>query len=68
MARSKRAPGCSSFLSEKKTLALVEKATSRVIGSLGIEEYHCPLPKEYDALQGREFGYVLAKDKWGRVI
>lgn len=40
--------------------------SSRVVGSLGIEEYHCPLPKEYDALQGRELGYVLAKDKWGQ--
>ena len=54
------------FISEKKTLALVEKKTSRVVGRLGIEEYHCPLPKEYDALQGRELGYVLAKDKWGQ--
>lgn len=37
-----------------------------MIGSIGIELYHCALPKEYDFLLGRELGYVLAKDEWGK--
>jgi [ribosomal protein S5]-alanine N-acetyltransferase len=54
------------FIAEKKTFALEEKATHRVIGSLGLEEYHCVLPPFYDSRRGRELGYVLAKDKWGQ--
>jgi len=53
------------FIAEKKTLAIVEKRTGRVIGSVGLETYRCPLPSAYDALKGREIGYVLAKDYWG---
>jgi ribosomal-protein-alanine N-acetyltransferase len=56
------------FITEKKTFAIVSKETSHVIGSLGIECYHCPLPKEYDFLLGRELGYVLAKEEWGKGI
>ena len=53
------------FISEKKTLALELKENGKVIGSLGIE------PRDEDAglspeLQGREIGYVLSKDYWGR--
>jgi ribosomal-protein-alanine N-acetyltransferase len=55
-----------SFIAGKKTFALVDKATGRVIGSLGIEVTHFPLPASYDKLQGRELGYVLAQDKWGQ--
>jgi ribosomal-protein-alanine N-acetyltransferase len=54
------------FIAGKNTFALVEKATGRVIGSLGIEEYHCPLSECYAARKGRELGYVLAQDKWGQ--
>lgn len=53
------------FLREKKTFALVEKATGHVIGSVGLENCRSQLPLEYEALKGREIGYVLAKDKWG---
>lgn len=53
------------FMDEKKTLALEEKVAGRVIGSLGLESTgHCEdLPEDW---QGREIGYVLAKDRWGQ--
>ena len=55
----------SSFIRNKKTFAIELKENGRVIGSVGIE------PREEDAglpheLQGREIGYVLSKDYWGR--
>lgn len=54
------------FIQEKKTLALVLKETGRVVGSLGLEAYQVALPAEYELRQGRELGYVLAKDQWGQ--
>lgn len=53
------------FIKGKKTLALELKESGKVIGSLGLE------PRDEDAglgsrLQGREIGYVLSKDYWGR--
>jgi len=55
------------FISGKKTLALELKENSKVIGSLGLE------PRDEDAglaaeLLGREIGYVLSKDYWGREL
>ena len=54
-----------SFMSEKKTLALELKEKGKVIGSLGIEpgkdEPEIPVH-----LSGRELGYVLSRDYWGR--
>ncbi len=55
------------FIREKKTLALELKQTGKVIGSLGLE------PAEgnglgIDGLQGREIGYVLSKDYWGKAL
>ncbi len=55
----------SSFIRNKKTFAIELKENGRVIGSVGIE------PRDEDAglpheLQGREIGYVLSKDYWGR--
>lgn len=54
-----------SFMEEKKTFALEWKATGQVIGSLGIEEYNAAEFDEPD-LYGRELGYVLSRDHWGR--
>ena len=53
------------FIAGKKTFALELKETGHVVGSLGIEE--CD-PEEYDEpdLYGRELGYVLSKEYWGR--
>ena len=53
------------FIDGKKTFALELKANGKVIGSLGLE------PRAEDAgldekLLGREIGYVLSKDYWGR--
>ncbi len=55
----------SAFIRNKKTLALELKENKKVIGSLGLEprDGDAGLPKE---LQGREIGYVLSRDYWGR--
>lgn len=52
------------FISQKKTFALEWKDTGKVIGSLGIEMLD-PDPVE-DVKCGREIGYVLCRDFWGR--
>ena len=53
------------FLKEKKTVALELKENGKVIGSLGLEtrDENIDLP---EFLQGREIGYVLSKEYWGR--
>ena len=53
------------FINEKKTLALELKETGHVIGSIGLEAFE---PKDIhgDEMQGREIGYVLSKEYWGR--
>jgi len=51
------------FIEGKKTFAL--EYQGKVIGSLGIEEYHENLYPELAPLQGRSIGYVLSKDYWG---
>ncbi len=53
------------FIEGKRTFALVLKDNGKVIGSLGID------PRDDDEglpqhLQGREIGYVLSKDYWGK--
>ncbi len=51
------------FIDNKKTLALELKENHKVIGSLGIEELDPdPAPDKL----GREIGYVLSKEYWGR--
>ena len=52
------------FLTGKKTFALEMKENGKVIGSLGLEEMR-PDPVEGEKY-GREIGYVLSKDYWGR--
>ena len=54
-----------SFIRNKKTFAIELKENGKVIGSVGIE------PRDSDAglpheRKGREIGYVLSKDFWGR--
>ena len=52
------------FMGEKKTFALELKENGKVIGSLGLEEMDTdPVDGEQ---YGRELGYVLSKDYWGR--
>ena len=52
------------FVQEKKVFAIEHQG--KVIGSLGIEEYSEKYYPEFSVLQGREIGYVLAKDYWGQ--
>lgn len=52
------------FIDGKKTFALEMKENGRVIGSFGLEEMD-PDP-EGDNKFGREIGYVLSRDYWGR--
>ena len=55
------------FIDEKHTFALVYKENNKVIGSLGIEKYGSEDKlSEFFNLKGREIGYVLSKDYWGR--
>lgn len=54
----------SSFIRGKKVFALEQEG--KVIGSLGIEEYNEEHYPELAEFQGREIGYVLNKDYWGR--
>lgn len=51
------------FRKEKKTLALECKENGRVIGSLGLEDINFP---DAENLQGREIGYALSREYWGR--
>ena len=54
------------FILERKTFAI--EYQNKVIGSIGIERYKEELFPEFDSLKGREIGYVLSKDYWGRGI
>ena len=52
------------FIREKKTFALVYQG--KAVGSLGIEEYPERYFPELSDLKGREIGYALSKELWGR--
>ena len=52
------------FISQKKTFAL--EYHGKVIGSLGIERYDEEYYPELASLSGRELGFVLSKEYWGR--
>ena len=55
------------FISEDKTFAICLKETGKVIGSLGVEEYGMEHAlTEFTHYKGREIGYVLSKEYWGR--
>ena len=55
------------FIQDKKTFAIVYKENNKVIGSLGIEKYGAVEKlSEFFDYQGREIGYALSKDYWGR--
>ena len=56
------------FISEKKTLAVVFKGNNKVVGSIGLEDYNTKVLPEYELLRGKELGYVLSKDYWGKGI
>lgn len=54
-----------SFIRDRKTFAIVLKATGKVIGSLGLEEREGETEVPENSM-GREIGYALSKDYWGR--
>ena len=57
------------FISEDKTFAICLKQSGKVIGSLGVEKYGMEETlTEFNGYKGREIGYVLSKDYWGKGI
>ena len=55
------------FINEDKTFAIVFKENGKVIGSLGIEKYgREEALTEFTNYKGREIGYVLSRDYWGK--
>ena len=55
------------FIEENKTFAIVLKESGRVIGSLGVEKYGMEeVLTEFYGYKGREIGYVLGKNYWGK--
>ena len=53
------------FIREGKTFAVVLKENKKVIGSVGIEKLITEI-EGYKDKKGRELGYVLSKDYWGK--
>ena len=53
------------FIRSRRVFAIELKETGKVIGSLGIEE---PDPDPEPEMLGREMGYVLHRDYWGREL
>jgi ribosomal-protein-alanine N-acetyltransferase len=57
------------FINEDKTFAIVLKSNNKVIGSIGVEEYGMEQTlSEFFEYKGREIGYVLSKEYWGKGI
>ena len=57
------------FIKEDKTFAIVFKKNNKVIGSIGVEKYELEDKlTEFNNYYGREIGYVLSKDYWGKGI
>ena len=55
------------FIDDRKTFAIVYKENNKVIGSIGIEFYgSVEKLTEFAELKGREIGYVLSRDYWGK--
>lgn len=57
------------FIEGRHTFAIVYKENHKVIGSIGIDPMDEDFVKkisEFHSLYGREIGYVLSKDYWGR--
>ncbi len=58
-----------SFINEDKTFAVCLKENGKVIGSLGVEKYGLEDKlTEFNGYKGREIGFVLSKDYWGKGI
>ncbi len=56
-----------SFIKDDNVFAIVDKSTGKVIGSLGVEKYGMEDKlTEFKNFRGREIGFVLSKDYWGK--
>lgn len=59
----------SRFIESDKTFAILLKENKKVIGSLGVEKYNDEDKlEEFKDYKGRELGFVLSKDYWGKGI
>ena len=57
------------FINDDKTFAIVLKENGKVIGALGVEKYGMEEAlTEFNDYLGREIGYVLSKEHWGKGI
>ncbi len=55
------------FIKEDKDFAICLKENNKVIGSFGVKEYGMEAAlTEFDGYLGRELGFVLARDYWGK--
>lgn len=55
------------FIKKDKDFAVCLKENNKVIGSIGVEKYSAENTlSEFFDYRGREIGYVLSKDYWGR--
>ena len=58
-----------SFINNDKVFAICLKENNKVIGTVGIEKYGLEdALTEFKNYRGRELGYVLSKDYWGKVL
>lgn len=55
-----------SFIDSKEVFAIELKANHKVIGSIGLHHSWINEDDDYKHLKGRELGYVLSKDYWGK--
>ncbi len=59
----------SRFIESDKTFAILLKENKKVIGSLGVEKYNDEDKlEEFKDYKGRELGFVLSKEYWGKGI
>ncbi len=54
------------FIRKGNVFALAERASGKVIGSLGLHRSWAAEEPAYAALRVKEIGYVLSKEYWGR--
>lgn len=68
-SKEKTAEILENFIFEDKTFAICLKENGKVIGSLGVEKYGLEdRLTEFFEYKGREIGYVLSRDYWGKGI
>lgn len=57
------------FIKEDKVFAVCLKDSGKVVGSVGVEKYGMEEKlTEFSSYKGREIGYVLGREHWGKGI